>query len=410
MKSINDEFYIISLLSAYLLVKDKYNTLDEDLIKSNKEDNKDIILSKLGEVDKFNAVTNKKKIVDKAYQDLVDRIESNDIDENDFFLFIKNEVQELSEKDKEYLLNVVIYLAHHNKRISNSEKETIVHAAHFIGLDSDFKEIIKRYEKSEFIKKPSFVLFLAPVALVLIISFLGVYFYSNSNNNELNFDNATSVVFNEVSFNRMVVYKNKYNVRNDYLLKQAIFYLYGTAEVSFNPDNLTYDPRMKKIILSYEGDSIFDIELNSDYRLVDRLDPLPISREDALKISAVVGVAGAAVGGVTGNKLGNMIGSVLPGNASIVSGLIGTFGGIAIGGAATSYLAFRTLDGLEINEGMGRREEQEVVSNADKLIKALLMADSDLENIYKENFENYITEIFKARGLEINSFEYKGIE
>lgn len=409
MQDNKSEFYLISLLSTYLLIKDKYPEISE--IDGDKEDViVKLLTEKLSELSKHAFLPNKSKIISDSYQNVITLIEDGQIDEEKFFDFVKGEVASSSYDEKVYMLNCVIYLAHHNEKISKSERESILQAAHFLGLDSDYKVIMRNYQKSEFVEKIPLAYKLIAFSVGIVLMLLATYFLTQQAKNNIRIFDQKSVVFNEVNFNRLVIYKNKFNVTNEYSLKQALFHIHGSAEVSFDPRMIKYDNFSKQLTLSYKGENPFDLDIDASYNLIDLIDPEPIGSAEAAKISAVVGVAGAVAGGIVGNKLGNMIGTVLPSSASFMSSVVGTVSGATIGGAGAAYMTFSTLDGMQINHQLGQRETTEVIANSLKLIEALLLADPDLEVMYKSNFEIYIKDVYLTRGLEVNSIEYKRVE
>lgn len=402
-------FYLISLLSTYLLLKDKYEDLST--IKDSEEsENVKILNSRLSELSKYAFLPDKTKIISESYRDILSRIHGSSVDEEALFDFVTSSVSERSYEEKAYVLNSVIYLAHHDDEISSSEKEGIIQAAYFLGLKPDFKVIMRSYSSSEFVPKASkkikFAIFITVILLISLIS----YFLIQKITDSIRVFDQKLVVFNEVNFNRMIVYINKFNHENDYFRKQAIFHINGIAEIGFNPDQLKYDAIKREIVFSYEGEQPFDLKINSTALLIDKITPEKITAEKAAKISAVVGLAGAAAGGVIGNKLSKMLGSNLLPGSKFIATIIGTVGGAAIVGGGAAYLTFNTLNDMQITKDMSQRETDEVVSNAVALVKALLIAEQEMQEMYMNNFEIFVKERYASRGLEVTSVGFKRIE
>jgi hypothetical protein len=403
-----DQFYLISLLSNYLLIKDS-EKLFSDLNSSDEKKFTEIVKKYISNIEGYEHLPNKAKIIKESYDFIISASKDDSICEES----ILNKVAELSAgitlEEKRLILNSVIYVAHHNQKISQTEKEVIVQVAHFLDLEANFKKIFYEYKKSDFAPQVSKIKTGFAVAVALIIGLVAVFLLNGflaNKNNELKIFNQERVVFNEVAMNRMVTYSNKFNIRNDNFLKQVVIYFHGDAEVSFNPNDLRYDPTTKTVTLMHGSDSIFNYSLDLKPHIVDELNPLPISREDALKISAVIGVAGATVGGVAGNKLGGLFGSVLPSGSNFITSAITTGVGAVIGGAGSAYLSFKLLDGLQLSDKFNERERDSVIRNSEALIKALLMTDPELENLLKENFETFIKQIYSAYDVEVLQFKY----
>lgn len=403
-----DQFYLISLLANYLLIKDEGMKLT-DLSVSDKDKFTDIVKKYISNIEEYEHLPNKSNLIKDSYDFIISSGEDDSVCEESILSKISDLSVNITDEEKRLILNSVIYVAHHNHKISNSEKEVIVQVAHFLGLEPVFKKIYANYKNSKFAPKLSNVKLVATLGLAFIVSAILVFLlnmFLTSKSNDLNIFNQERVVFNEIALNRMVTYSNKFNVSNDYFLKQVVIYVYGDAEVAFNPNDLSYDPMTKTITLLYSNDSIFHFNLDLNPHIVDELKPLPISREDALKISAVIGIAGSTVGGVAGYKLGGLFGSVLPTGSNFITSAITTSIGAVIGGAGAAYLSFNFLDGLQLSETFNERERDTVIKTSEQLIIALLITDQDLEHMLKENFESFIKQVYSAYGVEVVQFKY----
>lgn len=404
-----ERFYLISLLSAYLLVKDQ----DINLSEINQEDEKkyvDLLAKSLSLLDGYTHLPNKNKIIKSGFRNLIDYIENGDINEENLLSKVKKSASAFDLKQKNFVLNSVVYVAYQDDKVTDSEKESIVQVAYFLGLETDFNNIIKGYKCSEFAPKLDKKYKIMALSFVLIagltLAFVFILIAENSKNT-LKVFNQERIVFNEIALNRMVTYTNKYNITDEHFLKQAVIYFHGSAEVSFDPNQLNYNHRTKSITISFTEDRPFKYKLQLTPHTVDVLNPKSISSEEAMKVSAVVGVAGAFAGGIVGNKLGGLVGSVLPSGASFLTSTVTTGAGAVIGGAGAAFMSFKTLDGIELTKEFSQRERDEVIENSQKLIKALLMTNPDVDKIIKQNFELFIKQVYAAKGIEVLTIEYQ---
>jgi len=401
MKEEQKIFYAISLLSVYIYLKNKYDTLaeigDKDFNNNVKDINK--LLLKL---EKYAFLPDQDKLIEKSYKDILDRIKENKIAEEDFFEQIKSSTVTLSKDDKSYILNSVIYVANEDRKISEVEKKLIIQGAYFLELDRDFDKIMLNYKASDFTPSYSNKSIIAGVVLVMALLIGGAYIYYKYSVSKINIFNQKRVVFTEVSFNRFVVYKNKYDVDNLYFKKQAVFFLSGKAEIGFNPENIKYDNINNILTVLYQKNSLFVIKPSfNPYLVVDRTDPEPISLESARKVGAIVGIAGAAVGA----KVGNVLGSILPTPYRLAA----TVAGGAMGGAGAYWITSSALEGMQLSKEISKSEEQLVVETSEVLITSLLKSDKTLQDMYKDRFEEYIKFKYSNVGYKIKNIKYSEI-
>lgn len=405
----NNEFEVICILSVYVYFKEKYSDLN--LAQKNRKNDAKEIVELLKKIEKFAHIPNKSNKVLEAHDYVVGFIDDEgNFDEYSFLNSIKDKTSDFSQDERYYLLNVVIYVAHTDKKISDNEKEAIIQVAYFLNLDTDFKKIMSTYESSEFAKsKAKFFVFSLIVAAVIIIS-ISTYFILGSSKNKVVIFDQESVVFSEINFNRFVVYKNFFPVENDHLQKQAVFYLNGSAEVAFNSDHLVHNKTKNEVILKYDN---VPFELKPHYNptiFVDEIYPKRITKEEARKVGAFVGVAGAVGGSILGSKAGDLLKSVLPSPYNMVAPIAGgALGGIT-GGAAGYFLTVKALDGMKLTNDITPKEKREVIDASKALITGTLQVDEAMLKLYKKNFENYIKAKFAQFGYNIYDIKYEKLE
>ena len=217
--------------------------------------------------------------------------------------------------------------------------------------------------------------------------------------------NNEKVVFSELDFNRMLVYKNKYQTNNEHFLKQAVFYITGKADISFQPNSLDYNYTTQTLTLFHSKNRRFDIDVDYNISLIDQINPKPLSSEEAIKISAVVGLVAAVGGGMIGHKIHSTVGSFLPKNTT--SDII-TTGAVGIAtGSTVFFMSNSMLDQLQIMEELTQSELFEVEKQAIAMIKSLLLNEPELFAVYQDKFETYIKSIYAMRNMNIDTIIYK---
>lgn len=391
-------FFDISILSLYIFLKEKYK--NHFINQKNKNDDIKEVSILLLKNQKYIYIKNKQFIINDAYEKLISCYDNSILDEEKLFSFL--DIQNLNENEKKDILNGIFFVANRDNKISDIEKELIVQIDHSFNLNRNYNEILNEFNKSEY--KESFstkklLLYLSIFFVFALTVFL--YFLLIKKEEEIKIFDNKRVVFNELSFNRYAIYKNQFNDKNSYYLKQAVFYISGRSEIAFNPENIKYDSKNSEIIL-YKNkltDKYFDIYL--DYNpilLVDKIDPQPLTEELKGEITAFITVAGVVGGTIAGQKIGMLTGA-LP--ESI-------FGGAALGGIAGYGISKALIsDDFKLSKDISKKEEDIAISESKNAIKELLLSDKNLENVYKKEFEEYIKSKYLSYGISINKIKYE---
>lgn len=403
-----DIFKIIAKLASFIYIKDTYADF---YVPSFKKDN-DIekLQAILKKLERYAHIPNKVKIIESSYDDVVEYVDSSYLDEESFFGAIHEEVKSLKKTERIYILNSVIYVAYIDKKISDEEKESIIQIASLLELDTNYKKILSKYNKSEFGKPPSkFYIASAIVIFIAIITAGGYAIYSYKTNKIDSFDKK-AFVFSEVFFNRYVIYKNAFDIGGEYFQKQAVFYLGGSAEITFNPkhNSLTYNPVNHVVTYSYDGDFPFDLKQNfSSVVLVDEIEPKEISEEDAKKLGFVVGIVGGTGGAYLGGKASTLISPFLPPNLKPFAPIGGVVLGGLVGSATGYFVTSNMLEGVKITSSISHKEKEEVVYAGKELIIATLKADEEMISMYKDQFIKYIKGQYARSGLEVTRVKFE---
>jgi len=407
-KKINT-FKVIASGVVYAFLKENYQ--DDNINPKDKEKNIIQIFNQLIKIESFGAIPDKKKIIKEKYDEIEKIISTKESSEINLLEYIRNTSKELSDEDREKILDSIIYIILIDKKISDIEKNTILQMIEFLNLKLTYKEALKRYNSSEF-KKPPSPIIVVMLGILLLGLITGVLFwqYQKENNVKI-FNSDDEIVFNEVYFNKYIIYKNKFNLKNKYFLKQAVFYLHGKADISFNPKYLSYDRLTKKITYTHPKDAIFQSEvIFSPILLVDKIDPKPISKQKAKDIAMYIGIAGGIAGGIGGAKLGNSLAKFFPPQykfAGLISTTVGGALGGILGGGAAYYFSFRILNGLKLSNKMTEYEENSIQAISKDIIRAQIALNKNLHLIYKKNFEKFIKLRYKKYGLKVQSIVYK---
>jgi len=407
-KKINT-FKVVTSGIVYAFLKEKYK--DDNINPKDKEKNIIQIYNQLIKIESFGAIPDKKKIIEEKYDEIKSLILNKELSETKLLEYMHNASKDLSGDDREKILDSIIYIILIDKKISDIEKNIILQMIEFLNLKLSYKEALQRYNNSEF-KKPPSVIIVVVLGVLLLSLVIGALFWQYKKESNIKvFNSNNEIVFNEVYFNKYVIYKNKFsNLSNKYFLKQAIFYLSGKADISFNPKNLTYDRVAKQITYTYPKDIMFQSKvIFNPVLLVDKIDPKPLTANDAKKISAVIGIAGGIAGGVIGAKLGSALGKFLPPQykfAGLISAAVGGIAGGVTGGLVSYHFAFKALNGLHFSE-LTEKEENSVKEISKDIIKAQIALDKNLQSIYKRNFEKFIKLQYGKYGLNIKSIVYK---
>ena len=391
------EFSLIVRGSIYAFMKEKYP--DYEIDEGNQKEDIKKITGLLSKVEKYVHIPDKKIIVEENYLKLREYMTNSDFREAKLLESMKEKTQGLSVEEKEYILNSIIYVMRDDLNISDTEKEIIVQISKFLDIDSDADTLLKNYKKTKF-KRPMRKIVKGLFVLMSLLLIAGGVFLYVKNVNEAQLFNEEKVVFDEVYFNRFVVYKNKVNISSNHFKKQAVFYLSGSAEIGINPKNLQYDFVSKTVTYTMPKDKKFlvDMKFNSE-EMIDEIEPTPINKEEAQAMGAVIGVAGAFVGA----KVGSSLGSLAP---FPFAGTIGAVIGGVASGAAVYSVTSKKLEGASLKKKISQKEIDIVIDEAEKLLKVVLSKDENLDKTYKKDFENYIKTKYASFGYEVKTVSY----
>lgn len=393
-----EEFILIVRGSIYAFMKEKYEDYDID-DNNQKEDVKKIRMM-LSSIEAYAHIPDKQYIIEENYVKLKEYMLNADFRESKLLESMKKKIEGYSDEKKAYILNSIIYVMLDDLKISETEKEIIVQLSKILGIESDINTLMKNYNKTKF-KRPVRKRFKALSSLLLLILVAGGALFYIKSANEVKLFSDEKIAFDEVYFNRFVIYKNKFDTGGEPFRKQAVFYLNGSAEIGINPKNLEYDFVSKTVTYTMpkEQDFLVEMKFNSP-ELIDEIKPKLITKEEAKVMGAVVGVAGAVVGA----KVGSSLGSLIP---SPFGKAIGAFaGGVGLGGA-TYYMTSKALAGASFKEKMSQTEKDLVIDNAKQLLKIVLSHDEELKKMYKKDFESYIISKYATYGYEVSTVTYK---
>lgn len=395
-------FYLISLIATYGYLKEKYNKVEEGVSKHLDEDI-DNIVSLIKPLEKFVAIPDKADFVKEAFAEIDSFCRDNTSGKETLFINkIKEYSEPLNKLEKEEILNILIYVTDEDQNISAMEKEIILQVADSFGIEDNYDTLLKKYKKS-FLKKPfSMQQILIPVLSMFVIVSGILYFMSQRVSSNVQIFKDKKVVFNEISFNRFVIYKNKYSEDSKHFGKQAVFYIGGKAEVSFDPDNIDYNSLTKTVTYFYPVDAPFGVEMSKvTSQLVDEIKPQPLSAEEAGKAAAVIGIAG----GILGAKAGSTLGKLYPHPYGKIGG--GVAGGV-LGSVGAGLVSFNALNGLSLSSDISSKEKDQVVIKSKELINTILSFEDELTKTYKESFKEYIVRKYALYNLEVNNVKFDG--
>lgn len=401
-----EKFFSISLLSLFMYFKEKYKTNDID--DSNKNKDLEIIGKMLSKLEKYQHIPNKHEIVEDSYLKLLDCKKDSKIDENKLFNIVSDMSKDLSDEDKKYILNSVIFVANNDKKITDEEKELISQVNHLLGFKTNFKTIIKDFNKSEFSTPIStFKILLMLITIFIFIGVICFYFYREQSN-KINIFKNDRVVFSDMSFNRYVIYKNSYQI-SEYFLKQAVFYFDGVAEIGFDPKNIKYNPVTKEITLFYKEKPFIVNTSYNNVLLVDKIDPKPISEDDAKKIAGGFAIVGGYVGAQAGSVLGSFVGTVKP-ELKVIAPILGASTGAVLGGVGVYFTAKNILEDAKLTDDISKEEEEKVKLESKKLIDYVLYTDTQLFDLYKNSFDSFIKNKYASVGIEVIAIKYEEVK
>lgn len=403
-------FSLIVTNAVYAFLKENYP--DYDVKEEQDIENIKKLTNHLAEIETYAHIADQKHIIESEYQKLKQYMVDSKFREEKLLESIKEKSQDLSREEKDTILNSVIYVMHMDNRISKTEKNTILQIAKFLDFDSSYEGIIKNYKNSEF-KEPMSIFLLIFIGLLsLAVISGGIYWkYTTKSGNDIEVFKTNEMTFAEVYFNRFIIYQNKFSSTTNHFRKQAVYYISGKADISFNPKNLTYNDITKILTFTHSQSTIYKVEMDFNQLLeIDKINPKPISKDEAQKIGAVVGIAGAVAGANIGAKGGSLLAMVLPPHIKPFSNLIGGGLGGIVGGSGAYLVTSKALKDLSLSKSISESEKVQVLHAGKELIKAQMCIDKDLVELYKENFEKFIRLQYKKKGKEIKSISYKVVK
>lgn len=400
-----EQFSLISMVVSYIYLKEKYPRLK--IPEEQKDSDIENLTEEIRKLDRYAHLPNKLLLIKEKYEYIAEKAKEPFFDEEAFLALIRNSAAQMDASDKDNILQCLVFFANNDNKISEKEREVISQLAEALGIKKDFNKIldVSLGKKTNKITPIALV-----VALIGLIAGSGFYMYSNAAG-EIEVFDRRDVVFGEVYFNRFIVYQNRFDVNNQKMRKQAVFFMNGSAEIAFKPGQLARNSEQGKVTLSYEGITPFHLKLHFFEPLeVDKVDPQPISEEEAKNVGAVVGIVSGIAGAVGGAKAGALLGNLLPLPyqvvAQVAGGAVGGLGAGAVGYFATSS----ALEGMKISEALSPGETREITDAAKELIKGALIAEPELADLYKEKFEIYIKEKYAGKGIRITQVDYQELK
>ena len=399
------QFELITLLSTYVYLKEKYTVLDKVVEEKNQTDIKKI-LELLRPLEKFIVLPDKVDTIEHSYEILEKFFNTGTKGrESDFFNEIKNESEELGVQEKEEIINILLYVCDEDKKISDIEKELILQISHLFGLEKSYNELEKSYKNSVLRRKTNWKIIALISLLAFSVLFGSLYLlYKDKTNTDVKFLKDEKVMFNEVFFNRFVIYKNKYIDSNEHFAKQAVFYISGSAEVGFEPKNIVYDESSKTVTYRLPKMSPFLVETNFDnIQLIDSIEPQSLSEKEAKTLAIGIGIAGAFVGGLTADTLTSF-------SPNILTRIGGTALGATVGGLGSGLVSFSVLNNLNLSKKISLEEEDMVKEKSQQMIQLSLELNPDLVALYRKEFKSYIEKQYALRGIVVDVEIIEGVE
>ncbi len=393
----NERFYLISLLSTYVFLKEHCQKI-ENCSANKRSQNIDRILKLLQPLENYVHIPDKVDFINRAYDEIESIWKTNKSgQETALFKQVELYASNLKQYEKREILNILIYIVMEDDKVSLLEKEFLLQLSSTFGFAEDFKQLVENYEKSPFKKPFSIKKMSIIVGALIVILLIGIYLFSQKiENNNMNIFKEQRVMFNKVSFNRFIIYKNKFTVENTHFAKQAVFNISGIAQIGFDPHNIKYDAESKTLTYYLPKKAPFIVEITSKTLLVDEANPVPLQEKEAEQMS--IGLA--LTGGLIGAKAGNSLGSVYP-NQLVKIGA--TLTGGAIGGAAAGIISFNALNGLQVSKNFSKKEKVLVMTKSKELIKTVLTFSDELTSMYGENFKKYIKTKYASEGLSVEN-------
>jgi hypothetical protein len=391
-----DEQKIFSLIvknSIFAYLKEKYPHTQID----DGDDNDNIIkiIELLKQLERYAHIPDKQKIIKDEYLVMKSLINNQDLSEAELLQTLQEQTQNITQEDKNYILNSVIFVTNEDDNISSTEKEIIIQIARFLDISHDYKTIMKEYHKSEFVEEKMPIITII-IGLLILAVIAGGLFWQLKKQSNTNIFETDKYQFDQIHFNRYVMYKNSFEVFSGKFHKYFIAYISGVANVSFNPQKLQYNSKTKTLTLSENN---FDIESNFlTIKDIDTVNPDKISTSEARKIGAVVGLASGYAGIKAGNSLANFLPKKIQLAVSSTTALVA--------GGAGYFVTSELLDGLQLSSDITETEKTTTKNIAKSLIDAQLKADEELQKIYKKHFEQFIKAKYKTHNIDIKHIKY----
>jgi hypothetical protein len=391
-------FRVLCLISIYLYLKDKH--AESDSLAEKKEERISAIARRLRRFDSYAHVTNKKQLVRESYELILGHAVAGELDEDKLLIDCKSQSSGLSTHQKEMVFASLVNLARADRHVSPEEREVICQIGSILEIDNPGSRISPTVSP-----KVAF----AGVALLASALIASLYFVLvHGEDNPVNTFKKESVVFSELFFNRFLIYQNRFNVESELLRRQAVYYLNGSAEVSFKPSQLLYDEPAGEITFlcheSREGKKqLFQLKSHiNPPKLVDEVKPKPITEKEARMAAAVIGIAGGAVGAAAGAQFGTVLQALLPPQYGAVAKVGATAVGGVAAGAGGYFFTLNALEGMSLRDEISPAEERKVTESAKTLIQAAIEAETQLSALYKDKFKEFITTEYASRGKAVS--------
>lgn len=399
-------FTLIVKSSIFVFLKEKY----PDYKINDKDDDNNIekIYKLLKKLEKYGYIPDKKKIIKEDYKIIKSYLVNESFSEEKFLNTIENESKNLSNDEKNYILNAVIFVSNEDGKISDDEKEFIIQIARALDINHNYKKILSNYNKSEFKAKSSSIPLMISIGVLvlLVIITIGI-FYKIEKTSQLQIFKTNNYQFDKMHFNRYIIYKNMFQVKTKKFKKYAVYYISGTAQIGFNPQNLKYNPITKTITLSQNNFNI-TLSISPKNQLeIDKVNPKEITKGEARSLGAVVGLTSAYMGASAGAKIGSSLANFLPKKYSfIVGSAAGLAGGLLAGGAGY-FITTDALTGAKLSSDISLAEKEKVLKVGVALIKTQLQTNKKLQDMYKKDFETFIRAKYKTLGIDVQRIEYE---
>lgn len=397
-----EEFKTLSLVSTYLFLKDKYASLSDPSIQADQDI--EVIVEELRNFEFYVHISNKKKFVQESLDQITNLAGGNEFNEEELLAVVRQHSHNFDRKQKNRIFRCLVQLAKANGRISVDEKEVVCQVGYIFEISNPLSKLLS--------SGTNWLAFTGLAILLLTLGGSAYYVLSNNSGSKVNILKQEHVVFSEVFFNRFVIYRNRFDIDNDLMRRQAVFFLNGSAEISFERSQINFEKSTAKLTLTCskredQKSKLFRMHYDFDEPvLVDKVAPRPISEDEAEGAAIVIGVAGSVVGATAGAKFGSVIAKFVPNQYKLlpqVSG--GVFGGLA-GGLGGYYFALDSLDGAQLRKDISPGESRVATQAAMDIVKAILAAEDELTDLYKEKFDAFVKAEYASRGLDISQVSY----